>query len=305
MKDEDARLTPGEEQELIGAILRRTSGGACSRAEELMPEYAADLEVGAAGGSVAATGGPVAAGRSHSRAEADDLALLASHLEHCAPCRELARNLAVAAATLPSLAAFDPGPAFTAAVLQATSRAEVELSHVRLKPDATAPLGHIRLKPDATYIPWWQAWLARPRFAFEVAYVATVLILLVAGNPASTLQAASGRTASAAAAGLGLAREAWPNAVSRVMPASIELPASVRALGSVTGGVVERGGVATKGLSGAWSRALAQWSVTWTWVRGAAADLAVRVTGTLLTIRDTVARWVNQPATEPRAPAAR
>ena len=293
MKDDDARLTPEEEEELIGAVIRRTSGGACARAEELLAErqswsFAPHLR-GTADARRETRDTPEDAKLelcATPEASATELALLDAHLEHCSACAALARSLAVARDTLPSLASFDPGPSFTAAVLAATSRAEPVTVAERL----TA---------------WWNAWLARPRFALEAAYVATLLILVVAGNPAATLQAASSRTVNVAAASFDRARDAWPAAISRVAPAAIELPESVRALGSTTSGLVERGSVVTGGLTGAWSRALSQWAVAWGWLRGVAGDLVTRVSGGLASVQNLVGQWFNRPPTEPRVRGAR
>jgi hypothetical protein len=269
MNDEDARLTPEEEEELIGAVIRRTSGGACGRAEELLAEF----------------GPRRSAAPTPEDVDSADLALLEAHLEHCAACAALARNLAIAAETLPSLAEFEPGPSFTAGVLAATSRAEPATFAERV----------------AAY---WHAWLARPRFAYEVAYVATILVLVIVGNPASRLQAASEQTVIAAAAGLERAREAWPAAVARVTP-SLEVPASVRALGSATESLIAERAATSGGLGGAWNRILAQWSVTWDWVRGVASDAVSRVSSTLTSIRQAVSQWFNPPATEPGTPVVR
>jgi hypothetical protein len=273
MNDEDARLTPREVEELIGAVMRRTSGGACPRAEELLADWprwsAAPPEQEQGSGTMAA---------------GDEAALLRSHLEHCVPCAALARNLALVRETLPSLASFDPGPSFTGAVLAATSRAGPASFTERLAAG-------------------WNAWIARPRFALEAAYVATLVILLVGGNPAATLQAASERTASVAAAGIGRAREAWPGAIARVAPSTIELPARVRALGGATAGAAARG-AAAGGLGAAWNRVLGQWSVAWYWLRGVASDMAGRVSAAMTAIRNTVTGWMNTPA-EPPPPAAR
>jgi hypothetical protein len=306
MNDEDARLTPEEEEELLGAVIRRTSGGACRRAEELLAER---LDGKAPSRSLAPTPDSAApesgvAANLLVGGNAADAALLESHLEHCAACAAIARSLAVAAETLPSLAAFDPGPSFTAAVLAATSRAEAEeLRHVRIKPHATyvgASAAHVAER-IATL---WNSWLARPRFAFEVAYVATILILVIVGNPASRLQAASERTVVAAAAGFERAREAWPAAVARVTP-SIEVPVSVRALRSTAGSLIAQRAASMGGLGGAWSRALAQWSVTWEWIRGTASGVAARAWEALKGIRDGVWQSFNGPATEPGRPVAR
>ena len=107
-----------------------------------------------------------------------------------------------------------------------------------------------------------------------------------------------------AAAGFDRARDAWPAAVWRVAPAAIELPASVRALGSTTSGWW-CAGVAPAGLSGAWSRALSQWAVAWGWLRGVAGDLVTRVSGGLASVQNLVGQWFNRPPTEPRVRGAR
>jgi dipeptidyl aminopeptidase/acylaminoacyl peptidase len=61
----------------------------------------------------------------------------------------------------------DPGAGFTAHVLRATSQSR------------TAP----RLHRPAIKSAWWHDLLRRPRFAWEAAYVGSLLILLVLGNP--------------------------------------------------------------------------------------------------------------------------
>jgi hypothetical protein len=122
-------------------------------------------------------------------------AAIADHLAACAACRAWAHAFTAGARDADDDEAFtseillhgalarlnldptgdvfadiDPGPAFTARVLAATTRADVR-----------GPLA------------WRMLWLSlvrRPRFAFEAAYLLTLVFVLVAGNPL----AAVGRT---------------------------------------------------------------------------------------------------------------
>ena len=103
---------------------------------------------------------------------------VALHLDACAECRAWTDAFTAGVREADGDEAFtfdtllhvdlasdiDPGPAFTARVLAATSGARA----------AAAPA------------PWrrrWDALVARPRFALEAAYVLTVLLVLLAGNP--------------------------------------------------------------------------------------------------------------------------
>jgi hypothetical protein len=99
---------------------------------------------------------------------------------------------------LPALAEMDPGPGFAECVLLATSR-------------SSAPDGwHTRLASA-----WW-ALVRRPRFAWEVAYVAIVCWVLVFGNPvrawewgSSTVTAAARQRLSGPVTELGADLASW------------------------------------------------------------------------------------------------
>ena len=99
---------------------------------------------------------------------------------------------------LPALAEMDPGPGFAERVLLATSQ-------------SPAPDGwHTRLAAA-----WW-ALVRRPRFAWEVAYVAIVCWVLIFGNPvrawewgASTVTAAARERLSGPVSELGADVESW------------------------------------------------------------------------------------------------
>jgi len=94
-----------------------------------------------------------------------DRGLVDAHLERCHTCRAFASELDATLAALPALARLDPGPGFAERVWARTSR----------RPAA------------ARWADWaralWAGWLARPRFAWEAAYVATVCWVLAFGGP--------------------------------------------------------------------------------------------------------------------------
>jgi anti-sigma factor RsiW len=94
-----------------------------------------------------------------------DAELMAGHLRSCPDCGGLARALERAAEELPRLAALDPGPGFVEAVLARTS--------LRPRP---APLRERIASALAGLV-------ERPRLALEGAFVATVLLYMVAGAP--------------------------------------------------------------------------------------------------------------------------
>ena len=94
-----------------------------------------------------------------------DRELVEGHLAHCEPCAELAGALAMTAAVLPSFAIVPPPPAFLAAVLAATSIRKAGPSRA----DRVAA--------------WLSRAAMRPRFSLEVAYVCTLLLAVVFGNP--------------------------------------------------------------------------------------------------------------------------
>lgn len=81
---------------LAADILRRTSGGACDSAEEML------------------------ATRGETPLPAAENSLLAVHLTHCDGCRALDRALAALERDLPTLCELSPGPAFVARVMAAS-----------------------------------------------------------------------------------------------------------------------------------------------------------------------------------------
>ena len=102
-----------------------------------------------------------------------DRDLTYGHLAHCPTCTDLAAALAESASVLPSFASLAPRTSVVSDVLRATSRKPVEPG-----------LGE-RLSA------WLGRAAARPRFSLEVAYVLTVLLLVVLGNPVAAFRDAS------------------------------------------------------------------------------------------------------------------
>ncbi|MBK8165168.1 MAG: zf-HC2 domain-containing protein [bacterium] len=143
-------------------VLARTSGSPCGRAETLLPDLTdgvlADL----------------------------DRQLVQAHLEHCGPCRALAVAMGWASPVLPQLAVVDPGEAFTAAVLGRTSRRQrLELASPSARPGGLAGLMDRVGR-------WWTERILVPGFAPRVAYVATVVLVLLTSVPGAPLRGVPG-----------------------------------------------------------------------------------------------------------------
>ncbi len=104
-----------------------------------------------------------------------DRSLMDGHLAHCHACADLAAALAESAEVLPSFARLAPRSSVVFDVLRATNRRPSE------------PGFGERLSA------WLGRVAARPRFSLEVAYVLTVLLLVVLGNPVDAFRDASVR----------------------------------------------------------------------------------------------------------------
>jgi anti-sigma factor RsiW len=104
-----------------------------------------------------------------------DRELVEGHLARCEACAALAATLAAQAPVLASFADWSPRVSFVPQVLAATSRRPVE------------PSFGDRVEA------WFRRVSERPRFSLEVAYVMTVLLLIVLGNPVDAFKEASVR----------------------------------------------------------------------------------------------------------------
>lgn len=135
-------------EDLVGRVLRQTSGPACGRAGGLLAARLDGAEP----------------------ADALEGELLDLHLAACADCRGLARVLAALARDLPSLAEVRPDARFVDDVLARTLPAAVRWRRRRRALSRT-----------------WAAWVRRPRFAWEAAFVLTVACLPVLTSSASPI----------------------------------------------------------------------------------------------------------------------
>ncbi len=136
---------PGD-QDLVGAILARTSGPACGRAQSSL------------------------CARIDGELDPLDAALVDGHVAHCRECDALARALRSLAGDLPQLATADPGPGFVDAVLARTSRS------ARRRPVPGA----------GSWAAWASKLLDRPRIALEGAFVIAVIVgVPLASQPAT------------------------------------------------------------------------------------------------------------------------
>lgn len=149
-------------ESFVRDVLNRTSGSACDRACEQLSNL---ME-----GSL----------------EGMDRQLVQAHLEHCDPCRTLAVTLGWLEPLLPQMAEIDPGPAFTARVLERTT------GRARLEDPATAVPGGAAGLMDRVGR-WWDRQILRPGFAAQVAYAATVILVLLTAVPGAPFKDAPGK----------------------------------------------------------------------------------------------------------------
>jgi hypothetical protein len=87
----------------------------------------------------------------------------------------------------------------------------------------------------------WQRWLRRPRFATELAYALTVLLLLVVGNPAAPLSAMSKSARELSPVVDRLAANAQPREVVEVLKRSVRESETVGLASEFGGWLTERG----------------------------------------------------------------
>ncbi len=110
--------------------------------------------------------------------DAESREILRDHLSHCDACTRLLAVVEESRELLPTLVELPVPPGFAQRVFAATSRRE---------------------RPSP-FVEWWLRVLARPRASLELAYVATVLLVVLLGNPVAAFQHArdgAGRLAAA------------------------------------------------------------------------------------------------------------
>lgn len=140
-------------EDLLGRVLAATSGPACDRAGELLASRLDEAEP----------------------ADPLERELLDLHLAGCQSCRELARVLALLAEDLPRMAEVRPDPGFVNDVLAATL------------PLAVRWRRSLSRSFSRSWSRRWAGWLRRPRFAWEVAFVVTLLFLPVFASASSPM----------------------------------------------------------------------------------------------------------------------
>jgi len=158
------------DERFLRDVLARTSGPACDRASEQLSDLM--------GGDLADM----------------DRKLVQAHLEHCQPCRALAVTLGWLEPLLPQMAEIDPGPAFTARVLASTSRRAPAIA-----PFPAVPTGPAGLMDRVGS--WWDRQILRPGFAAQLAYAATVVLVLLTSVPGAPLKGVPGKALELVQAG--------------------------------------------------------------------------------------------------------
>jgi hypothetical protein len=253
-------------------VLERTSGPACGRAEHLLCDFVDGL------------------------LPAGQAAVLADHLDHCAACRSLAEALRGMSDVLAGLATLDPGAGFADAVLARTSLAAAGRAPSRSQRWRELPQ---RLAGA------WDRLLARPRIGFELGYVGALLILLVFGNPAATVQAASERL-SRPPAGLGQLG-ALPGAILSLDVS--RAAGEVARLDRVSAELSERRTALTQETKGWWATVSGMLESVWNTGRGALAWLVREVGDAWVRLQDALADWMARAAAarrpEPGEPSGR
>jgi hypothetical protein len=228
---------------------------------------------------------------------------VAAHVDACAECRAFADALRAGeeawraedhaafrdgvlartsaadaiAAELPALAEMDPGPGFTQRVLRHTSQ----------RPAAE--------RWRAQGVASWRALVRRPRFAWEVAYAATLCLVLAVGSPVSAwewgsqqVKAVAQQPLGKAAAGLREDLEAWRAILVADAPAGEVTPET-----------------AGQPSTDSQSQFEAAWRSASAWVRSRLA----RVVDACIDLWQRAAAWIagpepaGQPAAGPRPPA--
>lgn len=173
-RDEFGSGTPGgyDAEAFVNRVLSNTAGGACERARGQLADLMDDQLVGL------------------------DRQLVQAHLAHCTPCRALAVTFGWLTPLLPRMAVVEPGPDFLAGVLVRTSGS----TRSRLTAaQGGEPAGLAGLMDRVGR--WWQEQIQRPVFALQVAYVATVLLVLLTATPLSPLRGVPGRALELVSAG--------------------------------------------------------------------------------------------------------
>jgi len=233
-----APLTPAERRAMTSAVLARTTGSVCQRALALV------------------------GGRPDEPLDTQTTALVAGHLGHCEQCRAIEQTLAETRDVLATLAEIEPRSEFAAQVVAATSGRRVPARRPTWAglSQRWAWAGALRDRAAFT----WDRVLARPRLSLELAYLATVLLVIIIGNPgliADALGARSSRFVSGESASrtAGVRQQgAARQDIESVMPAFV---------GRAMREVESKQASAAKGWNWFVERTSQLWSASWDWLR--------------------------------------
>ena len=205
--------------------------------------------------------------------DAGTTALLQEHLDGCVGCQALGATLWQLRIVLPAMADMAPGNAFAARVIAATTTLAAE-----------------RARQAAASVTWWTRVVARPRFSLEVAYVCTLLFILVIGNPAMFAETLKGKAQALTAS----AAEAVGQRVDRARddPRVVHGRQTLSAwLDTAVSDVIASPVVARKWLGWLADQTMAAWKNAWGWLAGV--------------LRDISSWWSRSAGTERSAPGVR
>jgi len=151
-------MAPDARRSMTAAVLTRTTGSPCQRARVLI-------------GS-----------RPDEPLDAPTNALLSAHLDHCPACRELDAAVRDSRSVLAAWSEVEPTADFADGVIGATSRRHPWPQSAGGRPLSSLWEWSLAWRWRAADA--WARLVERPRFSIELAYVATVLLMVLSGGPA-------------------------------------------------------------------------------------------------------------------------
>jgi len=173
--------TGAPDEDLTRAILGRTMRDVCEQSGERIPDWV------------------------DGHLDALDTELVAGHVSHCTDCEAISSVMRSMAIDLPSLAEVEPDGHFVDDVMAATADRLPDwvdstlAAFVEVEPDARfldeVLAATVRKAPQLSWAARVEEWFAglfqRPRIAWEGAYLASVVLVLLVGFPGSPLAAVS------------------------------------------------------------------------------------------------------------------
>lgn len=232
-------LTPSERGAMTAAVLARTTGSVCARALALVgsqPDESFDAQTAA---------------------------LVAGHLDHCDGCRAVEQTISETRAVLATMAEMEPAAGFTAQVVAATAGRRVAAWGALWAGLAERWAWPAAVRDRAASA--WDRVLARPRLSLELAYLATVLLVIVIGNPRLIADALGARTTGLVAGDFASATVGIRQPGLAVQARGPALPAFV---GRAMREIESRQASAAKGWNWLVLRTSQLVAASWNWLRG-------------------------------------